>query len=154
MDRHPHTPTTTVAGITIPTRRDNAVFVRTNYVKFSLQVNNGGSGRPQARATAVGAIYDLTPEADFAMREPLRQLELAVYAEEDGTVVATHRSFQFDGGADIDEDAVRERLLGETYALSERTQGSLGVTAFAYDEMPTDRDFRIDPATGKVQPVG
>ena len=48
----------------------------------------------------------------------------------------------------------RERVLAEAYALSEREQGSLQVATFGYDQMPVNVDFRVNPSTGQVEPLG
>jgi hypothetical protein len=39
------------------------------------------------------------------------------------------------------------------YILSERQQGSLEVATFGYDEMPADTDFRVNPSTGRSEPL-
>jgi hypothetical protein len=147
----PETPTTTIAGISIPTRRDNTVYLRTSRLTFWLQVSNGGSGNSPTSASAVGIIYDTTPSAAFALERAVQQLDLAVYTE-DGTVVGTHRSFRLDGAPEFDEEEIRTRVLAEAYVLSEREQGSLKVATFGYDEMPADTDFRVNPATEKAEP--
>ena len=148
----PETPTTTIAGIPIPTRRDNTVYLKTTRLTFWLQVSNGGSGNPATSASAVGIIYDTTPSAAFDLKSAVQQLHLAVYAE-DGTVVGTHRSLRLDGGPEFDEDEIRTRVLAEAHVLSEREQGSLKVATFGYDEMPANTDFRVNPSTGKVEPM-
>jgi hypothetical protein len=149
----PQTPTTTIGGISFPTRRDNTVYLKTNRLTFWLQVNNGGSANLPTSASAVGVIYDTTPSAAFELASAVQQLDLAVYAE-DGTVVGTHRSFRLDGGPEFDEDETRERVLAEAYALSEREQGTLQVATFGYDEMPVNTDFRVNPSTGQAEPLG
>lgn len=146
----PETPTTTIAGISVPTRRDNTVYLKTNRLTFWLQVSNGGSGNPPTSASAVGVIYDTTPSAAFTLESAVQQLDLAVYAE-DGTVVGTHRSFRLDGGPEFDEDETRERVLAEAYVLSAREQGSLKVATFGYDEMPANTDFRVNPSTERAE---
>lgn len=140
----PATPTTRIGGASIPTQRDSTVYVKTSQLTFRLQVNN-------ASATAVGTIYDATPT--FSIREPVQQLDFAVH-EEDGTVLGTHRAVRLEGGPEIDEDEVRERVLATGYALAEREQGSLRVAAFDARAMATDTDFRINPSTGQAEPVG
>jgi hypothetical protein len=147
----PQTPMTSVGGISIPSRRDNTVYVKTSRLTFWLQVNNGGS-LGAASASAVGAIYDTTPTAAFALAPAVQHLDLAVYAE-DGTVVATSRSRRIEGGPAFDEDETRETVLAEAYAISKRQQGSLKIAAFGYDEMPTDTDFRVNPSTGLTEPL-
>jgi hypothetical protein len=149
----PETPTITIAGILVPTRRDNTVYLKTDHMTFWLQVSNGGNAAPPTSASAVGVIYDTTPSADFALALAVQQLNLAVYAE-DGTVVGTHRSFRLDGGPEFDEDETRERVLAEAYVMSEREQGSLQVATFGYDDMPANTDFRVNPATGLAEPLG
>lgn len=142
----PQTPTTTIAGISIPTVRDNTVYLKTNRLTFWLQVSNGGSGNPPTSASAVGVIYDTAPAAAFALESAVQQLNLAIFAE-DGTVVGTHRSFRLEGGPEFDEDETRERVLAEALVLSGRGRGSLSVTTFVDDELPTNADFRINPST-------
>ncbi|MFG1814529.1 hypothetical protein ACGFIF_12240 [Kribbella sp. NPDC049174] len=148
----PQTPMTTIAGISFPTRRDNTVFLRTNFLTFWLQVSNGGSANRPTMASAVGIIYDLTPDAAFDLKSPAQQLSLAVHTE-DGTVLGTHRSVRMDGGPELDEDEFRERVLAHAYGRTGREPGSLQLAAFDYDQMPRT-DFRVNPSTGQTEPVG
>ena len=67
--------------------------------------------------------------------------------------MTTSRSRRMDGGPEIDADQTRDTVLAEAYAMSKRQQGSLKITAFGYDEMPTDTDFRVDPNTGRAEPL-
>jgi hypothetical protein len=60
---------------------------------------------------------------------------------------------RFDGGPDIDEDEVRERVLAEAYVLADRQQGSLQIAAFDGDAIPSGTDIRIDSSTGMVEPL-
>jgi hypothetical protein len=142
----PQTPTTSIVGVSIPTRRDNTIFELTSRLTFWLQVNN-------ASASAVGIIYDFGTTADFSLGAAVGRLDLAVHSAEDGTVVATHRAVRFDGGPDIDEDEVRERVLAEAYVLADRQQGSLQITAFDGGAIPSGTDIRIYPSTGVVEPL-
>ena len=148
----PQTPTTTVGGIAVPSRLDNTVYLKTNRLTFWLAVNNGSSAMPAAYASAVGIIYDTSPTADFAMAPIVDRLDLAVYAE-DGSVVSTNHAVRLEGGAELDEDQVRETALAEGHARAQRAQGSLKVAAFEYGDLPSDTDFRVDPATGRVEPL-
>ncbi|MEU4603812.1 hypothetical protein AB0F43_12605 [Kribbella sp. NPDC023972] len=98
-------------GISFPTRRDSTVYLQTNFLTFWLQVSNGGSANRPTSASAVGIIYDTTPDGAFDLKSAAQQLDLAVHTE-DGTVLGTHRSLRLDGGPEFDEDEVRERVLG------------------------------------------
>ena len=98
---------TTVGGIAVPSRLDNTVYLKTNRLTFWLALNNGSSAMPAAYASAVGIIYDTSPAADFAMAPIVDRLDLAVYAE-DGSVVSTNHAVRLEGGAELDEDQVRE----------------------------------------------
>jgi hypothetical protein len=146
----PQTPTTTILGISIPTRRDNTVYLKTNFLTFWLQVSNGGSANRPTSASAVGIIYDMTPAAAFDLKSAAQQLDLAVHTE-DGTVLGTHRSVRMDGGPEFDEDEVRERVLAHAYARTGREQGSLRLASFGYDQMPLTSDFRVNPSTGEAE---
>lgn len=147
----PETPMILIGSVSVPSRRDNTVYVKTSHLTFWLQVDNG-SNVGATSASAVGVIYDTTPASDFALAPAVQQLDLAVYAE-DGTVVSTSRSRRMDGGPEIDEDQTRDTVLAEAYAMSKRQQGSLKIAAFGYNEMPTATDFRVDPTTGRAEPL-
>jgi hypothetical protein len=144
----PETPMTSVGFVSIPTRRDNTVYLKTDRLTFWLQVSNGGSANLPTSASAVGIIYDTTPAGAFELKSAVRRLDLAVH-DEDGTVVGTHHLLQLEGGPDFDEEETRERALAEAHAVSEREQGSLRVTSFGYDEIPPNADFKVDMSTGR-----
>lgn len=147
----PETPMILIGGVSVPSRRDNTVYVKTSHLTFWLQVDNG-SNVGTTSASAVGVIYDTTPTGAFALAPAVQQLDLAVYAE-DGAVITTSRSRRMDGGPEIDEDQTRETVLAEAYAMSKRQQGALKIAAFGYGEMPADTDFRVDPTTGRAEPL-
>lgn len=136
----------------IPTRRDNTVFLTTDHLTFWLQVSNGSSSNPPSSASAVGIIYDYAPAATFDFTNALKRLDLAVY-DEDGTVIGIHQSVQLTGGPDFDEDETRERVLTGAHQMAEREPGSLRLAAFDYDATPTGSDFRVDTSTGRVEPM-
>lgn len=148
------TPETPMSGgvVSIPARRDNTVFLTTDHLKFCLQVSNGASSNPPTSASAVGVVYDYAPAATFDFTKEVKRLDLAVF-DEDGTVVATHRSVRLEGGPDFDEEEVRERTLVESHDQAGREPGSLRVVAFDGADLPPSTDLRVDPATGRVEPV-
>jgi hypothetical protein len=149
------TPETPMSGglFSFPTRRDNTVFLTTDHLTFWLQVSNGSSSNPPTSASAVGVIYDYAPAATFDFKKALKRLDLAVY-DEDGTVIGTHQSIQLAGGPDFDEDETRERVLTGAHHMAEREPGSLRLATFEYDAMLAGTDFRVDPSTGRVEPLG
>jgi hypothetical protein len=148
----PQTPMIPVGPILVPARRDNTVYVLTDRLTFWLQVSNGSSTNPPTSASAVGVIYDTTPAAAFELVSAERQLALAVHTD-DGTVIGTHRSFQLAGGPGFDDEKVRAQVLADAYVRSGREPGSLEIASFGYDEMPVSVDFRLNPSTGKPEPL-
>lgn len=149
------TPETPMSGgpFPFPTRRDNTVFLTTDRLTFWLQVNNGGSSNPPTSASAVGVIYDYAPAATFDFTEAVKRLDLAVF-DEDGTVLGTHQSVRLQGGPDFDEEEARDRVLAHAHDQAGREPGSLRVIAFERDGMPSSTDLRVDPSTGRVEPLG
>jgi hypothetical protein len=84
------------------------------------------------------------------MAKPEHRLDLAVY-DEVGNVVGKHGVVQLPGGAKIDEDAVRERVLaGARARMEDRT---LDVAVIYPEAIPEGQDFRIDPSTRKPLPI-
>ena len=148
------TPETPMSGgpFPFPTRRDNTVFLTTDRLTFWLQVNNGSSTNPPTRASAVGVIYDYAPAATFDFTKAVKRLDLAVY-DDDGTVLGTHQSVQLQGGPDFDEEEARDRVLAHANDQAGREPGSLRVIAFERDAMPYGTDLRVDPSTGRVEPL-
>jgi hypothetical protein len=149
------TPETPMSGglFPFPTQRDNTVFLTTDRLTFWLQVNNGGSSNPPTSASAVGVIYDYAPAATFDFTKAVKRLDLAVF-DEDGTVLGTHQSVRLQGGPDFDEEEARDRVLAHAHDQAGREPGSLRVTAFERDAMPSSTDLRVDPSTGRVEPLG
>lgn len=145
----PLTPMTPAGPTSIPARRDNTVFLRTDRLTFRLQVDNRGQGG-SVSASAVGIIYDVTPSVDFDLRSLEQELHLAVFDRE-GTVVASHRSLRVEGGPAFDEDEVRDRVLAQAYAISERPAGSLAISVYDPYGMAAGADLRVDPSTGTVE---
>jgi hypothetical protein len=145
----PETPTTVIAGIPIPSRRDNTVYLATDRLTFWLQVSNNSSSNPPVSASAVGVVYEYAAAPRLELASAVESLELAAYTE-DGTVVSTHRSLRLEGGPPFDKEEARERFLAEAHALANAPQGSLNLATLQEGEMPTQRDFRVDVATGKA----
>ncbi|MEO7235910.1 MAG: hypothetical protein ABIW80_11130 [Lapillicoccus sp.] len=150
----PRTPMTAGAGWSFPSVRDNQVFPRTDRLTFWLQVANGSGANPPVSASAVGVIYEyeFEPKLRLDLPRSVRELHLAVYAE-DGTVVGTHSSTQLEGGPAFDDDQTREQLLTEAYAVSGRARSSFQIAELRPDEMAQSADFRVDPSTGRAEPL-
>ncbi len=148
------TPQTPMSGglFSFPTQRDNTVFLTTDRLTFWLQVNNGGSSNPATTASAVGVIYDYAPAATFDFAEAVKRLDLAVF-DEDGTVLATHQSVRLQGGPDFDEEETRDRVLAYATGQAGRDPESLRVTAFDHAGLPSSTDLRVDPSSGRVEPL-
>lgn len=147
------TPQTPMSGgpFPFPTRRDNTVFLTTDHLTFWLQVSNGSSSNPPTSASAVGVIYDYAPAGTFDFKKALKHVGLAVY-DDDGTVIGTHQSIQLAGGPAFDEEEVRERVITGAHHMAEREPGSLRLATFDHDVMPA-ADFRVDPSTGRIEPL-
>jgi hypothetical protein len=122
----------------------STVYERTGHLTFTLEVQS-------AQARAVFSIYDYDLQAARSeMAKPEHRLDLAVY-DEVGNVVGKHGVVQLPGGAKIDEDAVRERVLaGARARMEDRT---LDVAVIYPEAIPEGQDFRIDPSTRKPLPI-
>jgi hypothetical protein len=131
------TPMTTVAGVTFPSRRDSAVYLRTGHLTYQLEVQS-------AFASAAFTIFDATPEAVFRPTEVDRELRVAIY-DDDGYVVGTHRAVRLRGGEDFDDEATLERVAQSARA---RTDRRLNVAAIDVSELPEGADFRIETSSG------
>jgi hypothetical protein len=121
------------------------VYQRTGHLTFNLEVVS-------AQAYAVFSIYDYDLQAARSeMAKPEHRLDLAIY-DEAGNVVGKHGVVQLPGGAKIDEDAVRERVLADAQA---RIEGrTLDVAVIDPAAIPEGLDFRIDRSTRKPLPLG
>jgi hypothetical protein len=121
------------------------VYQRTGHLTFNLEVVS-------AQAYAVFSIYDYDLQAARSeMAKPEHRLDLAIY-DEAGNVVVKHGVVQLPGGAKIDEDAVRERVLADAQA---RIEGrTLDVAVIDPAAIPEGLDFRIDRSTRKPLPLG
>ena len=144
----PETPMTSIGTVSFPSRRDNTVFLRTDRMTFWLQVNNGAPGGSTA-ASAVCTIYDVARTADFDLPTLDQELHLAVFDDE-GEVVASHRSLRLQGGPEFDEERTREEVLARTYAASRRADGSLTLTDYDPYGMAAGADLRVDTSSGRV----
>lgn len=138
------TPMITVGGVSVPTRRDNTVYLRTGHLTFNLQVQN-------TTASAVYSIYDTSPAALFELVEPEDRVELAVH-DQAGNVVGTHSAVQLPGGKAIYAEEIREQVLAAARASNE--ERTLDVAVMDPKEMPDGAEFRIDPSTGGPVPIG
>ncbi len=145
----PETPTTRIAGVLVPTRRDNTVYLRTTQLTFWLQVDNGGQGG-RVSASAVGIVYDVTPSVDFDLRALEQELHLAVF-DADGTVIGSHRSLRIEGGPAFDEEETREKVLARAYRASRVPEGSLTLVDYDPYGMAAGADLRVDTSTGRVE---
>ena len=150
----PETPMQTVGfGVTFPTRWDNTVFLTTDRLTFWLQAGNTSSNNPPTSASAIGNIYayEVEPKRFIDTAKISNDLSLVVHTE-DGTVVGTHRAVQFTDGPALDEEQVREAMLTEAHAVSGMARDSFRIASFSAGEVPPG-DFRVDPSTGRPEPV-
>jgi hypothetical protein len=137
------TPVIVVGGVSVPTRRDNTVYLKTGHLTFHLQVEN-------ASASAVFSIYDTSQAARFELVDVENRLDLVVY-DEAGNVVRKHSAVQLPGGAAIYAESVREDVLGEALARDE--ERTLDIAVIDPEEIPDGLDFRIDLLTRRPVPL-
>jgi len=148
----PQTPMTHVGAWSWPSQRDNTVYLLTDRMTFYLQVNNGANNNPPTTASAVANIHNLTASAGLNFNKAIKQTHLAIYGE-DGTVIGTRTSVQLEGGAEFDEEETGEKLLLEAEAVSGLHRDSLQVTAFHPRDVAHSPHFRVDPSTGRPEPL-
>jgi hypothetical protein len=82
----------------------------------------------------------------------VKQTHVAIY-DEDGTVLGTRTSVQLEGGAEFDEEETGEQLLLEAEAVSGLHRDSLQVTAFHPRDVEHSSHFRVEPSTGRPEPL-
>ena len=58
------------------------------------------------------------------------------------------------GGPDFDEEETRDRVLASAEDQGGRDPESLRVIAFERDGMPPTTHLRVDPSSGRVEPLG
>ncbi len=137
----PETPT----GLQTPNAEQltaNSVWVTAEWLTFQLEGQN-------VTTAAVGVIFDRLPDGVEEHRRVVRAIDLALY-DEDGVVHGTYRDVQLEGGRAADADEVRELALAQG---QQRRDQVLRVTEFDRNEIPVGVPFRIDPRTGRAQPL-
>jgi hypothetical protein len=141
----PETPSSTFAGVSVPMANqltDNSVWLTTDWVTFLLETENAIAG-------AVGVIFDRRPDGVEGQRRVVRAIDFALH-DDDGVVHGTHREVQLEGGRDINVDEVREMALARG---EQRTGEPLRATAIDRNQIPAGVSFKIDPSTGRIQPL-
>ncbi|MFN8585727.1 MAG: hypothetical protein U0446_10455 [Dehalococcoidia bacterium] len=145
----PMTPTTVVAGMTIPmpnVLKDSTVWLTTDRLTFQLQTEN-------VTAVAVGMIWDRRPDLGRWGRASRLTagvtLDLAIH-DEAGNVIGTHQEVQLEGGRPIDPEEVQARVLDRAQATS---NARLSAAIVDLSQLPEDASFRIDTSSGRAFPL-